>query len=142
MSDPCEKAASILLKIRGKTTQILLYDFTQFSRQHEDAGLYRLKINGRWHCPDGKYTAIGPDAVAELVRSWLTDDNPALRPEGLNKPVRVFAHWEPDDDDPGCGRAWTKTPPHLGADGRWWIWIDGPRLVRCEDVRVLGRGEL
>lgn len=63
------------------------------------------------------------------------------RPQGLDKPVRVFAHWD-DDDGGGCGQAWTKTPPHLGADACWWIWIDGPRLVRCEDVRVLTREEL
>lgn len=145
MSDPCEKAASILLKIRGKTTQILLYDFAQFTGQNEDAGLYRLKLNGRWHCPGGKYTAMSSGAVTEMMRDLLNGDDAQTqpRPEGLDKPVRVFAHWEPDEeDDPGCGRAWTKTPPHLGADGRWWIWIDGPRLVRCEDVRVLGRGEL
>ena len=66
---------------------------------------------------------------------------PGPRPQGLDKPVRVFAHWD-DDDGGGCGQAWTKTPPHLGADARWWIWIDGPRLVRCEDVRVLTREEL
>lgn len=143
MSDPCKKSATILLKIRGKTTQFFLYDFAQFSGQNEDAGLYRAKINGRWHCPDGKYTALSSEAVAEMVRALLDGDARTLeRPQGLDKPVRVLAHWEPDGDDPGCGRAWTKTPPHLGADGRWWIWIDGPRLVRCEDVRVLGREKL
>ena len=143
MADRTPKAASILLRKEGKTRSIFLFNFERFSGQSEDAGTFRAKIDGCWHCPDGKYTAIGPHTVAELVRSWLTDNNPAPRPEGLDKPVRVFAHWEPDEeDDPGCGRAWTKTPPHLGADGRWWIWVDGPRLVRCEDVRVLGRGEL
>lgn len=129
-------------KKQGKTEAIFLYDFAQFTGQNEDAGLYRAKINGCWHCPDGKYTALSADAVAALVRDWLTGaPSPGPRPQGLDKPVRVFAHWD-DDDGGGCGQAWTKTPPHLGADARWWIWIDGPRLVRCEDVRVLTREEL
>lgn len=117
MSDPNDKSASILLKKQGKTEAIFLYDFAQFTGQNEDA-------------------------VAALVRDWLTGaPPPGPRPQGLDKPVRVFAHWD-DDDGGGCGQAWTKTPPHLGADARWWIWIDGPRLVRCEDVRVLTREEL
>lgn len=142
MSDNRAKVGSVLLKIRGKTTQIFLHDFAAFSGQSEDAGLYRVRIDGRWHCPDGKYTPLSGAAVAALVRDWLTDDRPAPRPEGLDKPVRVFAHWETAGDDPGCGMVWTRTPPHLGADGRWWIWVDGPRLVRCEDVRVLSAREI
>lgn len=142
MSDKHKKSISILLKKQGKTTQILLYNFAHFSGQSEDAGLYRVRIDGCWYCPDGKYTALSGDAVAELVRGWLTDGNPAPRPEGLDKPARVFAHWESDGDDPGCGMVWTRTPPHLGADGRWWIWVDGPRLVRCDDVRVLDVREM
>lgn len=142
MSDKHKKSMSILLKKQGKTTQILLYDFARFSGQNEDAGLYRVRIDGCWHCPDGKYTPLSGAAVAALVRDWLTDDRPAPRPEGLDKPVRVFAHWEPHGDDPGCGMVWTRTPPHLGVDGRWWIWVDGPRLVRCDDVRVLSAREI
>lgn len=142
MSDPNAKTASILLKKEGKTDAVFLYDFAQFSVQKEDVGLYRAKINGRWHCPDGKYTALSADAVSAIVRDWLTEkEPPAKRPEGLDRPARVFAHWNDDDDDPGCGTVWTKTPPHLGSDGRWWIWVDGPRLVRCDDVRLLTRQE-
>lgn len=143
MSDPNHKVASILLKKRGKTDAVFLYNFAQFSRQNEDAGLFRAKINGCWHCPAGKYTALSAEAVAGIICDWLIDAAPPPpRPEGLDRPVRVFAHWEDDGDAPCCGTVWTKTPPHLGADGRWWIWIDGPRLVRCEDVRLLTREEL
>lgn len=140
MSDRRQKIASLLLKIRGKTCQIFLYDFADFSREAEDEGLYRVRINGRWHSPDEKYTAFGPAAVAEMVRRRLAGEADSTpRPEGLDKPVRVYAHWRPDGDDPGCGMVWTRTPPHLGADGQWWIWVDGPRCVRCEDVRILDR---
>ena len=142
MSDPNDKTASILLKKEGKTDAVCLYVFAHFSGQTEDAGRYRVKINGCWHCPDGKYTALSADAVAALVRDWLRGkEPPAQRPEGLDRPARVFAHWEDGGDGPGCGTVWTKTPPHLGADGRWWIWVDGPRLVRCDDVRKLTRKE-
>lgn len=37
---------------------------------------------------------------------------------------------------------WTSTPPHLGYDGRWYVWcylIDrGPVEIPAEDVEVLG----
>lgn len=92
MSDPNDKSASILLKKQGKTEAIFLYDFAQFTGQNEDAGLYRAKINGCWHCPNGKYTALSADAMAALVRDWLTGaPPPGQRPQGLDKPVRVFA---------------------------------------------------
>lgn len=142
MSDPNDRRRPFCSKKNGRTDAVFLYDFAQFSGQSEDTGCYRVKINGKWHCPDGKYTALSADAVAALVRDWLNGkEPPAQRPEGLESPVRVFAHWEDDGDGPGCGTVWTKSPPHLGADGRWWIWVDGPR-VRCEDVRKLTRDEL
>ncbi|MDE5878906.1 MAG: hypothetical protein K2G99_02600, partial [Desulfovibrio sp.] len=62
MSDRRPKIASILLKIRGKTSQIFLYDFTQFSGEIEDQGLFRVKLDGRWLSPNEKYTAFGPAA--------------------------------------------------------------------------------
>ena len=143
MSDRRPKIASLLLKIRGKTHQIFLYDFAQFSGEMEDEGLYRVKIDGRWYSPDEKYTAFGAAAVAEMVRRRLAaEEDCPPRPEGLDKPVRVYAHWDAEGDDPGCGMVWTRTPPHLGADCRWWIWVDGPRCVRCEDVRILDRAEI
>lgn len=143
MSDRRPKIASLLLKIRGKTHHIFLYDFAQFSGELEDEGLYRVKIDGRWYSPDEKYTAFGAAAIAEIVRRRLADEEDCPpRPEGLDKPVRVYAHWDAEGDDPGCGMVWTRTPPHLGADCRWWIWVDGPRCVRCEDVRILDRAEI
>ena len=140
MSDRRPKIASILLKIRGKTSQIFLYDFALFSGEIEDQGLFRVKVDGRWLSPHKKYTAFGAAAVAELVRRRLEGEADCPpRPQGLDKPVRVFAHWDAEGDDPGCGMVWTRTPPHLGADCRWWIWVDGPRCVRCEDVRILDK---
>lgn len=139
MSDPRKPIASILLKKSGKTTAISLYDFAEFSGQNEDSGLYRVKIDGRWHSPVHKYTPFNAQTVAVILREMLSDEQqeqPA--PVHLKRSMRVFAHWEPEhDEDPGCGTAWTLSPPHLGHDGRWHIWIDGPRLVRCEDVRPL-----
>ena len=120
MSDRRPKIASLLLKIRGKTHQILLYDFALFSGELEDKGLYRVKIDGRWYSPDEKYTAVGPAAVAEMVRRRLTDEEDCPpRPQGFDKSVRVYAHWDAEGDDPGCGMVWTRTPPHVAqpADG-------------------------
>lgn len=140
MSDNRAKVGSILLKIHGKTKQIFLHDFAAFSGQNEDTGLYRVRIDGCWHSPDRKYTAFGAAAIAEIVRQMLAGEAASPpRPDGLDKPVRVYAHWDAEGDDPGCGMVWTRTPPHLGADGHWWIWVDGPRCVRCEDVRILDR---
>lgn len=65
MADRTPKAASILLRKEGKTRSIFLFNFERFSGQSEDAGTFRAKIDGCWHCPDGKYTAIGPHAVME-----------------------------------------------------------------------------
>jgi len=143
MSDPRKPIVSILLKKSGKTTQINLYDFAEFSGQFDDdIGLYRVRINGRWHSPAGKYTPFSPKAVSHLVEQVLLEETEKPIPKGLRRSVRVFAHWEPEhDDDPGCGTAWTLSPPFVSVDGRWYIWIDGPRMVRCDDVRVLTQQE-
>ena len=141
MSDPNEKTASVLLKINGKTHRINLYDFAQFSRQKEDEGKFRVKIDGRWHCPGGKYTAFSPAALAALLVSMI-DGTPPPPPPDIKPGTRVYAHWQGGDDELCCGMAWTATPPHLGIDGRWHVWLDGNRLARCEDVRPLTPEEL
>lgn len=136
-----KKCASILLNIRSKTTRISLYDFALFSEQNEDAGLYRVQINGKWHSPGGKYTAFSPAALAALLVSMI-DGTPPPPPPDIKPGTRVYAHWQGDDDELCCGMAWTATPPHLGIDGRWHVWLDGNRLARCEDVRPLTPEEL
>lgn len=136
MSDPNDKSASILLKIRGKMRRVFLYDFAQFTRQNDDAGLFRVKIDGKWYSPNGKYTAFSPTALAALLVSMIGGTQPPPPPD-IRPGTRVYAHWQGDDDDLCCGMAWTKTPPHLGLDGRWYVWLDGNRLARCDDVRSL-----
>lgn len=141
MSDPNERTASVLLKIQGKTRRVYLYDFAQFTGQTEDAGLFRVKIDGSWHSPGGKYTAFSPAALAALLVSMIGGTPPPPPPD-IQPGTRVYAHWQGDDDELCCGMAWTKTPPHMGLDGRWYVWLDGNRLARCEDVRPLTPEEL
>ena len=136
-----KKCASILLNIRSKMTRISLYDFALFSAQNEDAGLYRVQINRKWHSPGGKYTAFSPAALAVLLTD-LIGGTPPPPPPDIQPGTRVYAHWQGDDDELCCGMAWTKTPPHLGIDGRWYVWLDGNRLARCDDVRQLTPEEL
>lgn len=141
MSDPNKRTASILLKIQGKTRCVYLYDFAQFTGQKEDEGKFRVKIDGSWHSPDGKYTAFSSVALAVLLTD-LIGGTPPPPPPDIQPGTRVYAHWQGDDDELCCGICWAKTPPHLGIDGRWYVWLDGNRLARCEDVRPLTPEEL
>ena len=141
MSDPNKRTASVLLKIQGKTRCVYLYDFAQFTGQKEDEGKFRVKIDGSWYSPDGKYTAFSSVALAVLLTD-LIGGLPPPPPPDIQPGTRVYAHWQGDDDELCCGMAWTKTPPHLGIDGRWYVWLDGNRLARCEDVRPLTPEEL
>lgn len=90
MSDNRAKVCSILLKMRGKTRLISLHDFASFSGQSEDAGLYRARIDGCWHCPDGKYTAIGPDAVAEFLHHAPEASKSRCASSPIGSPVKMI----------------------------------------------------
>ena len=137
-----KKTHSVLLSVNSKNMSIELFPAGLWPDQAGAEGLYRLRIDGAWHCPAGKYSFIPLDQVGALLGDLLAGGMlpaPPPCPEGFESPVRVSVPLENCEADAqvkhDCG--WTVTPPHLGPDGRWWVWVstyDGKRLCPCDDV--------
>lgn len=136
-----------MLAVNGKKVLVELFAADLWPEKNTGEGLYRVRIDGRWHSPAGKFTFLPLFAVGALAATLLSGGAPVeaqAMPRGFEKPVRVRA---------ACGEcvaglpvlselAWTITPPHLGPDGRWYVWCalsTGKSLLPVEDVEILRR---
>lgn len=145
MADERKKTHSVLLSVnsngKSKKTSIELFKAALWPENGATEGLFRLRIGGKWHCAPGAYTFFTAPAVGGLVASLLAGDEVDVPPcpEGFESPVRVSVPLENCEADAPIKSTggWTVTPPHLGPDGRWWMWVstyDGKRLCPCDDV--------
>lgn len=147
MAEQRKKSSSILLSVNGKNISLELFPAEEWPNEPSGEGLCRVRIDGKWHSPFGKYTFITKPRVGELVAGLLSGEEPVdvpCPPAGLVKGARVRAHYgECVAGVPlKSGSTWVSVPPHLGPDGRWWIWLsfyEGWALVPVDDVEILGR---
>lgn len=141
------KPVCALLRVVGRKTQakIRVYAAQEFPG-HPDAvaGRYRLKLGRAWVRQPGKYTFFGLDGLGRALVDLLGFGSvkaPGPRPHiSARTRVRVpngavlagAALTEP---------TWTLAPPHLGYDGRWYVWCHlfdrGHVEIPAEDVEVL-----
>ena len=141
MADKRKKTHSILLSISGKKTSIELFDATLWPAGTGLEGLYRQRIAGVWHSPARAYTFVSPEQVGQRVATMLAGGEISVPPcpQGFESPVRVsvpLEHCEADAPITHTG-GWTVTPPHMGPDLRWYVWVNtynGKRLVACDDI--------
>ena len=147
MAEQRKKSSSILLSVNGKNISLELFPSEEWPNEPSGEGLFRVRIDGKWHSPFGKYTFMTMPRVGELVAALLTGEEPpapVCPPTGLVKGARVRAHYgECVAGVPlKSGSTWVYVPPHLGPDGRWWIWLnfyEGFSLVPVDDVEIIGR---
>ena len=147
MAEQRKKTHSILLTINSKIVSVELYQAEQWPDENPGEGLFRVRIDGRWYCPMGKYSFLTMHSISALAANILNGGEPAEpeeKPHWLEKGRRVRVHSGecvegiPTETHQGLVVA----PPHIGADGRWWVWVHifgGTILVPCSDVEPRGR---
>ena len=67
MAEPRKKTHSILLSISGRMVSLELFDACLWPDQNTTEGLFRVRIEGKWYSPNGKYTFLSFSAVGGLV---------------------------------------------------------------------------
>lgn len=151
MSEPRRKSHVVLLKFRGKASiKVELFPASEWTG--EDDGLWRVRIDGRWHVPagagndgQGYLAAAGVEALvarllfgqAEVGReapdaAWSVAGREARR---VRAPLRVE-----DGLVLATEIAFALAPPVQGLDGRWRLPVagyGGRRYVCVEDCDLL-----
>ena len=142
MAEPRKKSRSILLNADGRKVFLELFDATLWPKRSSTEGLWRVRMDGKWHCPEGKWSFLTAVAVAELVSDIIAGDMPCLEEERprlhMRQRVKVLygecVGGLPLQERYACGQS----PPWRGADGRWHVFVsfqDGYiRPVPCHDV--------
>lgn len=142
MAESRRKSHSILLSADGKTIASLeLFPADQWPEKTSIEGLYRVRVDGQWYTPNGKYSFLPMTAVAELTARLMAGDGPIIsEPEpDLDRHQKVMVRKGicletlPLEAEIG----WTAAPAHLGPDGRWYVWVqlaDGLEIFPAHDV--------
>lgn len=137
-----EKTCTILLRFPCKSVRVDLFPAELWPDRGGRKGLYRLRIDGKWHAPAGlKWSFLSFVACMARIGSLTKAESKIAEdiqprsdlPKGsrVRVPSRVLAGEQLYD------KTTTITPPIQGIDGRWRVFVIG----RAEPVLVedLGR---
>lgn len=142
MSEKRPKTHSALLRNGDSESQLVeLFDSLLWEKRGGTAGSWRVRINDKWLCNNGKYSFLSLRAVGELLVSLLLGAEPQggeEKPPYL--PYRAEVRVRHGDAHVHGERGWVHAEPHREIDGRWyaWIWICGkPRKFPAEAVTLI-----
>ena len=150
MSERRKRDHAALFTIGGKKTAV---EFCTAEQWGGGAGLYRVKVNGRWHGGQrGTYTFLPMDNAIALVMGLFEGKRLVQPPKNVPPDVRVkdevWCHHGRIDPVMGIpakvGRGIIKTRPHREMDGVWYcfarIWAScDMEKIRCDDIIKLRR---
>ncbi|NDY56312.1 hypothetical protein G3N56_06090 [Desulfovibrio sulfodismutans] len=147
MSEKRRKSHAVLLKIQGKSSRVELFPAEEWTGT--EAGLWRVRIDGRWHVPagGGHHEFLNPEGVAALLAGLLFGDAPAQAGPGKAweaagrgiRRVRAPLRYE-GDVVTATQIAAVLAPPIQAIDGRFWLPVmgyDGRGYALLEDCEVL-----
>ncbi|MDL2315480.1 hypothetical protein LJC59_00155 [Desulfovibrio sp. OttesenSCG-928-A18] len=146
MAEQRQKTHHILLSTDGKNITLELFDARLWPDKSSADNEFRVRIDGKWYSPAGKYTFLPYAAVGGLVSRLLSgreifedDPAPALR---VKQRVRVHFGDCIDGIPMRCTGGFIAAPPYRGVDGRWYVAVSvfgGTETFLCHDVEAAGR---
>lgn len=160
MAEHRTKTASILLDIGRKARIALdLFPAEQWPGKAGSApGLFRVRVDGKWHSPSGKYTFLPLPAVLALAgrllagglgrgRAGIAEAEPSRPPKMPRRtPVRVANGKVLPDGTRLRDLTRTASDPILAHDGRWMVAVLMPGrgfvhvpCADCEPVKARGK---
>lgn len=137
MAEQRKKVSSILLSLEGKTISLEVFDATLWPKQGGITELYRVRIDGKWYSPTGKYSFLSLRAVSDLACCLLLGKDVPKEiapPKGLDFNTRISTCISGVKE-----HGWVLAPPYLGQDARYWIWVllpSGKICVPADTVTV------
>ena len=148
MSEVRKASHKLLLQAGGKRYRLSLYPASLWPEESGGEDLYRLRVNGVWHCPSGKYSFLHLSAVTGLIASLLNGDElpaPPAAPDWIvpGAELRVSLGACMDGIPLHSYRAIARGFPQLGPDGRYYIECRvstlGWRFVPVDDAEPFRR---
>lgn len=150
MSEKRKQCISLCLKADGKTSvKIELFPSDQWPDVEGSApGLYRIRTNDAWYCPDDqKYTFLTLDAVTKIFSEEVSKDLGGDCSQNAEEctiksgaPVRMFTGEMIGDKKIYTLSRVATDPPIKGYDGRWYVGVilfgKGARLVPVDTLEV------
>lgn len=137
MAEQRQKKHHILLCVDGKNITLELYPAALWPQCSSREDEYRVRIDGRWHSPTGKFSFLSMSAVGALVASLLAGGVPLEEetPPPLVRHLLVsVACGDCLDGMPFNSRkGYVIADPFRGADGRWYVDV----LVGAQAMRAL-----
>ena len=150
MAERRKKSHSLLLRAGGKTWRLGLYPSSLWPEASGGESLYRLRINGVWHCPAGRYSFLTREAILRFAVSLLLGGEavpPPAAPEWIVPGVDLRVHLGACVSGlPALTyRATALDYPLLGPDGRFYVecrvFTVGRRFVLADDAEPFRKME-
>lgn len=148
MAEERTKTGTVLLVVNSKKISLELFPADAWPEQNTGENLYRVRVDGRWHCPLGKYSFLTLAAVGGLVASLLggvVPVEPEVLPEWVCKGAEVRAlYGECFEGVPMYSlRGYLLGKATLGADGRWYapchLYGKGRQFLPVADMQPVRR---
>lgn len=137
MAEQRQKKHHILLCVDGKNITLELYPAALWPQCSSREDEYRVRIDGRWHSPTGKFSFLSMPAVGALVASLLAGGVPLEEetPPPLVRHLLVSVACGECLDGLPCEsrQGYVIAEPFRGADGRWYVDV----LVGAQAMRAL-----
>jgi hypothetical protein len=148
MAESRQKKHHILLATDGKNIVLELFEAGLWPAQSSNDGQFRVRIDGKWYSPVGKYAFLHYAAVGALIARLLSGQEAFEEeaPPAVTKNQRVRVHYGecirsiPLSSELG----WTVAPPYRGIDGNWYVFVrtvGGTAAYPCCDVDVIKRAQ-
>jgi hypothetical protein len=117
--------------------KIRLYDARNFGGEK---GLFRMKVGREWVRTHEKFVFFSPSGALDFAaRCAGFEPNHAPLP-AFKKGDRVLVNVLDGDGAPVCEKCFATTPPFLGHDGRWRIFVltfqSGVVEALCDDLKL------
>lgn len=147
MSERRKKTDSILVRRGGKSRLLELFPAEEWPEQSPGDGLFRVRLDARWHSPMGPFSFLTLPAIGELVATLLSGgepQEPEHAPEWMRKGAEVRVYYGMDGEGlPRRYHAYIDDAPQLGPDGRQYVLCHcyglGKRFVPAADVELSPR---
>lgn len=131
-----KKIAHILCHTLQKVgPKIEIYPAEQWNKTEAKEGLYRLRIDRKWYCSNGrKYTFLTPEELGQVIVAHIGINAPEAEAKPIFKHGQRVSVRGPN--------SWTMgiigSTPIQGPDGHWRVWVSGYGIKKfyfCEDIR-------
>ena len=120
-----------------EAVKIRIYDARNFGGEE---GLFRMKVGREWVRTHEKFVFFSAAGALDFAARCVGFEPDVAPKPSFTKGDRVLVTVLDGDGEPVCEKCFTTTPPFLGHDGRWRIFVltfqRGVVEALCDDLKL------